>query len=400
MADSTPFSHVIVGGGMVADSAARGIREVDASATILILSDDVDEPYTRPALSKKLWTDPEFTEEQVPLNTAADTGAEILLRTTVRAVRPDAHEVVTTDGRTFTYGRLLLATGGRPVALPLDDASDGRRSIAFRTAEDYRRLRALADAGGSVIVVGGGYIGTELAAALVQNGVAVTLVHTGSVLGDDVFPADLARRFEQMFRDAGVELVGGSRVSGGAVDGSGARLELENGDELRADAVVGGLGITPETRIAEDAGLVVEDGIVVDEFLRTSAADVFAAGDVARYPDRILGRRRVEHVDNAQEMGRSVGRNLAGADEPYTHTPYYYSAVFGHRYEAVGTLDASLDTVEDWQEPFERGVVYYLDGGRVVGVLLWGVEDRRDAARAVLAAADELTPDDLRGRIR
>lgn len=400
MADSTPFSHVIVGGGMVADSAARGIREVDASATILILSDDVDEPYTRPALSKKLWTDPEFTEEQVPLNTAADTGAEILLRTTVRAVRPDAHEVVTTDGRTFTYGRLLLATGGRPVALPLDDASDGRRSIAFRTAEDYRRLRALADAGGSIIVVGGGYIGTELAAALVQNGVAVTLVHTGSVLGDDVFPADLARRFEQMFRDAGVELVGGSRVSDGAVDGSGARLELENGDELRADAVVGGLGITPETRIAEDAGLVVEDGIVVDEFLRTSAADVFAAGDVARYPDRILGRRRVEHVDNAQEMGRSVGRNLAGADEPYTHTPYYYSAVFGHRYEAVGTLDASLDTVEDWQEPFERGVVYYLDGGRVVGVLLWGVEDRRDAARAVLAAAAELTPDDLRGRIR
>ncbi|GAA2077256.1 NAD(P)/FAD-dependent oxidoreductase [Microbacterium hatanonis] len=400
MADSTPFSHVIVGGGMVADSAARGIREVDASATILILSDDVDEPYTRPALSKKLWTDPEFTEEQVPLDTAADTGAEILLRTTVRAVRPDAHEVVTTDGRTFTYGRLLLATGGRPVALPLDDASDGGRSIAFRTAEDYRRLRALADAGGSIIVVGGGYIGTELAAALVQNGMAVTLVHTGSVLGDDVFPADLARRFEQMFRDAGVELVGGSRVSGGAVDGSGARLELENGDELRADAVVGGLGITPETRIAEDAGLVVEDGIVVDEFLRTSAADVFAAGDVARYPDRILGRRRVEHVDNAQEMGRSVGRNLAGADEPYTHTPYYYSAVFGHRYEAVGTLDASLDTVEDWQEPFERGVVYYLDGGRVVGVLLWGVEDRRDAARAVLAAADELTPDDLRGRIR
>jgi hypothetical protein len=108
----------------------------------------------------------------------------------------------------------------------------------------------------------------------------------------------------------------------------------------------------------------------------------------------------VEHVDNAQEMGRAVGRNLAGADEPYTHTPYYYSAVFGHRYEAVGTLDASLDTVEDWQEPFERGVVYYLDGGRVVGVLLWGVEDRRDAARAVLAAAADLTPDDLRGRIR
>jgi NADPH-dependent 2,4-dienoyl-CoA reductase/sulfur reductase-like enzyme len=395
---STHFDHLIVGGGMVADTAARGIRELDADGSIGILSDDVDAPYTRPALSKKLWTDDEFTWEKVPLGTADDTGADIRLRTRVTAIRPDVREV-DADGQTFTYGTLLLATGGKPVPLPIADRSNGARALTFRTAEDYRRLRALADEVERIAVVGGGYIGSELAAALVQNGVDTVLIHTGAVLGDAVFPAALAERFETLFREAGVEIVAGAKVAGGEADAAGARLELENGDVVRADAVVSGLGIEVATELAEAAGLTVEDGIVVDAQLRTSADGVWAAGDVASYPDRILGRRRVEHVDNANEQGRAAGRNLAGAAEPYTHTPYYYSAVFGIRYEAVGTLDASLDTVEDWIDS-ERGVVYYLDGDRVVGVLLWNVEEARDAARRVLAEADRLSRDDLPGRIR
>lgn len=395
---TTHFDYLIVGGGMVADTAARGIREIDADGTIGILSDDVDEPYTRPALSKKLWTDDEFTWEKVPLGTAGDTGADIRLRTRATAIRPDAHEV-DAAGETFSYAKLLIATGGTPVALPIDDRSHGERALTFRTAEDYRRLRALAGEVDRIAVVGGGYIGSELAAALVQNGVDTVLVHTGAVLGDAVFPAALAERFEKLFRDAGVEIVAGSKVSGGEADADGARLELENGDEVRADAVVSGLGIDVATELAEDAGLRVDDGVHVDAQLRTSVDDVYAAGDVASYPDRLLGRRRVEHVDNANEQGAAAGRNLAGAAEPYTHTPYYYSAVFGIRYEAVGTLDSSLETVEDWIDG-ERGVVFYLDDGRVVGVLLWNVEDARDAAREVLAAADTLTRDDLVGRIR
>ena len=132
---------------------------------------------------------------------------------------------------------------------------------------------------------------------------------------------------------------------------------------------------------------------------RTATGGCGGAGDAGSPPDRTLGRRGVEHVDTANGRGRAGGRNPAGAAEPYTHTPYYYSAVFGIRYEAVGTLDASLETVEDWIDP-DRGVVYYLDDDRVVGVLLWNVEDARDAARAVLAEADTLTRDDLVGRIR
>ncbi|MCW2163147.1 Apoptosis-inducing factor, C-term [Microbacterium hydrothermale] len=395
---TTHFDYLIVGGGMVADTAARGIREIDTDGSIGILSDDVDEPYTRPALSKKLWTDDEFTWEKVPLGTAADTGADVRLRTRASAIRPDAHEV-DAAGETFSYGKLLIATGGKPVPLPIDDRSDGSRALSFRTAEDYRALRALAGEVERIAVVGGGYIGSELAAALVQNGVDTVLVHTGAVLGDAVFPAALAERFEKLFRDAGVEIVAGSKVTGGEVDATGARLELENGDEVRADAVVSGLGIEVAADLADDAGLTVDDGVVVDAQLRASVDDVYAAGDVASYPDRLLGRRRVEHVDNANEQGKTAGRNLAGAAEPYTHTPYYYSAVFGIRYEAVGTLDSSLETVEDWIDA-DHGVVYCLDDDRVVGVLLWNVEEARDAARAVLAEADTLTRDDLVGRIR
>ncbi len=395
---TTHFDYLIVGGGMVADTAARGIREIDAEGSIGILSDDIDEPYTRPALSKKLWTDDEFTWDKVPLGTAADTGADIRLRTRATAVRPEEHEV-DADGETFSYGKLLLATGGKPVALPVDDASNGERVLSFRTAEDYRRLRALAEDVDRIAVVGGGYIGSELAAALVQNVVDTVLIHTGAVLGDAVFPAALAERFETLFRDAGVEIVAGSKVEGGSADAEGVTLGLENGDEVRADAVVSGLGIEVATDLAEKAGLAVDDGVHVDAQLRASVDDVYAAGDVASYPDRLLGRRRVEHVDNANEQGKAAGRNLAGAAEPYTHTPYYYSAVFGIRYEAVGTLDSSLETVEDWIDT-DHGVVYYLDDDRVVGVLLWNVEEARDAARAVLAEADTLTRDDLVGRIR
>ena len=390
---TTHFDYLIVGGGMVADSAARGIRELDTSGSIGILSDDVDEPYTRPALSKKLWTDDEFTWDKVPLGTADDTGADIRLRTRATAVRPEAREV-DAAGETFSYGKLLLATGGHPVPLPIDDRSGGARALTFRTAEDYRHLRTLSEDVVRIAVVGGGYIGSELAAALVQNGVDTVLIHTGAVLGDAVFPPALAERFEKLFRDAGVEIVPGSKVEAGEADADGIRLAPGGGGE-----VVSGLGIDVATDLAEAAGLAVDDGIVVDAQLRSSADGIWAAGDVASYPDRLLGRRRVEHVDNANEMGRAVGRNLAGAGEPYTHTPYYYSAVFGIRYEAVGTLDSSLDTVEDWIDA-DHGVVYYLDDDLVVGVLLWNVEDARDAARAVLAEADTLTRADLVGRIR
>ncbi|QLD12310.1 NAD(P)/FAD-dependent oxidoreductase [Microbacterium oleivorans] len=393
------FDYLIIGGGMVADAAARGIRELDETGTIGILSADIDEPYTRPALSKKLWTDPDFTWDQVPLGTASDTGAEIRLRSLVTSIDRDGRSVETDAGERFGYRRLLLATGSRPREI---EARDSDRVLSFRSAEDYRRLRELAGRSERIAVVGGGYIGAEIAAALVQNGVAVEVVFPDAVLGAGTFPLEVAERYQRLFADAGVGLVAGRRVDGIDAGDSGIALVLDDGSRRDADAAVLGLGVTPVTDLAEAAGLSVDDGVVVDETLATGDDAIWAAGDIASYPDRLLGRTRVEHVDNAQEMGRAAGRSMAGGGEAYRHTPYFYSQVFGVRWEAVGTLDPDLDTLVVELDPDETGprtVVYFRDdAGAPVGVLLWNVADARDAARLVLADAptDE---SELRGRI-
>ncbi|SBN62054.1 Apoptosis-inducing factor, C-term [Curtobacterium sp. 9128] len=394
----TDYRYLIVGGGMVADSAARGIREIDADGSIGIISEDVDRPYARPALSKKLWTDPDFSwDDKVDLHTE-ETGAEFVLGTVVTSIDRDGKTVTTADGGTFGYQQLLIATGGHPRGLPGLEPSD--RVLDYRSAADYRKLRGFADAGAHVVVVGGGYIGTEIASGVVQNGARVTLVDPDEVVGGNMFPDGLAAAFQQRFLDHGVELRLGRRVASGAEHDDGVTLTLDDGSVVEADAVVAGLGIEPATELAAAAGLTVNDGIVVSSTLVTDDPAVFAAGDVAEYPDRILGTRRVEHVDNAQQQGRQAGRNLADADETYDHTPMFYSDVFDVGYEAVGQVTTSLRTVEDWQEPNTTGVVYYLDDDELVrGVLLWNVWDKTDEARKVLAEAHALTPDMLPGRI-
>jgi 3-phenylpropionate/trans-cinnamate dioxygenase ferredoxin reductase subunit len=394
----TDHRYLIVGGGMVADSAARGIRELDPDGSIGIISEDVDRPYARPALSKKLWTDPDFSwDEKVDLHTE-ETGATFVLGTRVQSIDRSAKTVTTDDGSTFGYERLLLATGGHPRDLP--GLVPSERVLSYRSAADYRTLRRHADAGAHVVVVGGSYIGTEIAAGLVQNGARVTLVTPDDVLGGHMFPAGLAAAFQQRFVDAGVEVRTGRRVEAGEETTTGVTLTLDDGATITADAAVAGLGIEPATQLAADAGLAVDDGITVSTTLATDDPDVFAAGDVASYPDRLLGTRRVEHVDNAQQQGRQAGRNLAGADEPYEHTPMFYSNVFDLGYEAVGVVSSSLRTVEDWAEPNVTGVVYHLDDDDLVaGVLLWNVSGKTDEARKVLAEAHALTPDLLPGTI-
>jgi 3-phenylpropionate/trans-cinnamate dioxygenase ferredoxin reductase subunit len=152
--------------------------------------------------------------------------------------------------------------------------------------------------------------------------------------------------------------------------------------------------------LARQAGLLLDNGIIVDEQLHTSAPDVFAAGDVANFIHTTLGKRvRVEHEDNALHMGKLAGRNMAGANETYTHAPMFYSDLFEHGYEAVGEIDSRLETVTDWQEPFHKGTIYYLENGRVRGVLLWNIWDQVKNARALLAEAGPLQVADLRERL-
>jgi NADPH-dependent 2,4-dienoyl-CoA reductase/sulfur reductase-like enzyme len=163
---------------------------------------------------------------------------------------------------------------------------------------------------------------------------------------------------------------------------------------------VAGLGIEPNTPLARAAGLEVRDGIVVDEMLRAGHPDVYAAGDVAAFRNPALGERiRVEHEDNANTMGRAAGRNMAGASEPYHHLPFFYSDLFDLGYEAVGDLDARLETFADWKQPYREGVVYYLRHGRVRGALLWNTWDQVNPARRLIAEPGPFRPQDLKGRL-
>jgi 3-phenylpropionate/trans-cinnamate dioxygenase ferredoxin reductase subunit len=387
------YDYLIVGGGMTADAAVGGIREVDPDGSIGLVGGEEEPPYDRPPLSKGLWTG--GSEEEI-WRSAATEEADLHLGRRVVSLDREEHAVRDDRGETYAYRRLLLATGGSPRILP--GAPEG--VIHFRTVEDYRRLRSLSEVGRRFVVVGGGFIGSELAAALALIGRDVTVVFPEKDLCARLFPAGLAGFVSDYFRDRGVDVRGGHGVEGVARDGDGWTVRLGSGEDLRADGVVVGIGIVPEAGLARQAGLEVGDGIVVDAHLRTSDPDVYAAGDVAAFPHPALRRRlRVEHEDAANTMGRQAGRNMAGADEPYEHVPLFYSDLFDLGYEAVGRVDTRLDVVEDWDEEYAKGVIYYLEEGQVEGILLWNTWGQDEAARGLLRDRSRFLPGDLAGRL-
>lgn len=389
------YDYLIIGGGMAGDAAAKAIRAADASASIGIIGAESSPPYERPPLSKALWKG-DKSLESIGLDTAA-TGAVLHQGRRVRALDRAARRAGDDQGDNYSYRRLLLATGASPRSLPF---AGNDRVIHFRTVEDYRRLRHYAVAGAHIAVVGGGFIGSELAAALSGVGCKVTMLFPGASIGSGRYPSALATFLDDYYRERGVELLAGVKVVDGRADGEGVELVLSDGRRLRVDAAVAGLGVTPDTALAEQAGLAVDDGVVVDAQLRTSDPNIWAAGDLANFFSPSLGRRlRVEHENAAVEMGAHAGRAMTGATDGYTTVPYFYSDLFDLGYEAVGLLDARLQLVEDWSEPHRKGVVYYLEGGRVRGVLLWNVWGQVDAARALIAQPGPFDDASLRGRI-
>jgi len=389
----THYPYLIIGGGMSADAAVRGIRELDASGGIGLIGAEADPPYARPPLSKALWKGERF--ESVWRKTG-DAGVELHLGRRATTLDLPGKRVVDDRGTDYTFDKLLLATGGTPRRLPFG----GEEVIYFRTLDDYRRLRALAQQGKSFAVIGGGFIGSEIAAALAMQGCKVTMLFPEEGIGARLFPTELARFLVGYYGEKGVDVRPGESVTSLSQRGSQAILETKSGLSLTVDAVVAGLGITPNTDLAKAAGLVIEDGIVVDKHLRTAHSDVFAAGDVAHFITPVLGTPiRIEHEDNALAMGRAAGRAMAGDPSSYAHLPFFYSDLFELGYEAVGEMDPRGETVADWKTPFRDGVVYYLSGGRVRGVLLWNTFGQVDAARALIAQPGPLRASDLVGRL-
>jgi 3-phenylpropionate/trans-cinnamate dioxygenase ferredoxin reductase component len=299
----------------------------------------------------------------------------------------EARSATDDTGESHSYERLLLATGGTPRRL--GSAPDD--VIYYRTLDTYHRLRALAGNGVRVTVVGGGFIGSEIAAALALNDCTVTMVFPDAGIGAKVFPADLSAFVNEYYRSKGVEVLPGEKVAEVARAGAaGFRVATSDGRSIDADVVVAGLGIEPRTDLAEEAGLRVDDGVLVDEYGRVDGhEDVFAAGDVARFPAILLGGlRRVEHENHAITHGRFVGANMAGADTPYDYLPFFYSDLFDLGYEAVGDVDSRLETVAEWAEPNRKGVVCYVEDGKPHGFLLWDVWDKVDAARDLIGAGN------------
>ncbi len=387
------YRYLIVGGGMTADAAVQGIREVDPSGTIGLVSAEPYPPYNRPPLSKGLWKGDPVDGIWRPGGAA---GVELLLGRRIVAV--DSRGKRATDDRGGKYGfeKLLFATGGTPRRLPLQS----EQIIYFRTYDDYRRLRAIAEQPVRFAVIGGGFIGSEIAAALRIQGREVVMIVPEQGLGARVFPADLAAFLVDYYRQKGVEMRIGEGMAGLEPRGGKVVVRTTAEREVTAEIAVAGLGILPNTDLAEQAGVRIDNGVLVDEYLRTNEPDIYAAGDVANfYSPALAARLRVEHEDNANTMGRAAGRAMAGAAEPYRHLPFFYSDLFDLGYEAVGDLDARLETVADWKEPFREGVVYYLREGRVRGVLLWNTWGQVDAARAVIAEPGPFTPQALRGRL-
>jgi NADPH-dependent 2,4-dienoyl-CoA reductase/sulfur reductase-like enzyme len=383
--------HLIVGGGMAGHAAAAAIREVDREAAIALVGEEPDPPYARPPLSKALWLGKQQRED---VFLAPVDGLEHHAGRRVTSLDPARREVTDDRGETWRYERLLLATGGRPRTL----RDDGGRVVYLRTLRDYDRIRATP---GSVAVVGGGFVGSEIAAALAASGRQVTMIFPEAAIGARAYPPDLAFALTQRFANEGIRVLAGRGVAAVEAAGERTRLRTSRGEEVEADLVVAGLGIQPDARLAGAAGLATSDGIDVDERMRASAPAVYAAGDVARFPCPALGeRRRVEHEDAALSTGRVAGRSMTGRDERYHGLPFFYSDLFDLGYEAVGTLDARLDTVATWRTPFREGVVYYLDGDRVRGVLLWGIFGQVDAARELIGRAAAPRREELLQAIR
>jgi 3-phenylpropionate/trans-cinnamate dioxygenase ferredoxin reductase component len=387
------YRYVVIGGGMTADAAVHGIREVDPSGEIGLIGSEPDAPYNRPPLSKGLW-------KGKPLDSVwrhtEQAGVALHLRCRAAAVDPVRKTVVDEAGDQYSYEKLLLATGGTPRRLPFSDPG----VIYFRTLDDYRRLREQSQRPSEFAVIGGGFIGSEVAAALAMNGHKVSMIFPDRGIGARIYPSALSEFLNTYYQGKGVTVFPGDAAEAIERKGEKSVLRLKSGKTVSVDGVVAGIGIQPSVDLAQAAGLTANNGIVVDEMLCTTNPDIYAAGDVANFYNPALeSRLRVEHEDNANTMGAVAGRNMAGRSEKYNHLSFFYSDLFELGYEAVGELDPNLELVEDWKERFQKGVVYYLKNGQVRGVLLWNTWGQVDAARHLITAKEVLTSGSLIGRI-
>ena len=396
------YKYVIAGGGLAGACAIEGIRERDGDGSIVLIGAERHLPYDRPPLTKKLWfgkkkVEDIFVHDQ---DFYANRGVDLALGTEVVRLETARRTIADSNGNTYRYDKLLLATGGVPRTLDIP-GGDLEGICYYRYLDDYVKIRGEAQEGKSAVVIGGGFIGSEIAAALNINKLQVTMIYPGSYLVERVFPEYLGRALQELCRVRGIVIEAGDTPSRFERKKGKFVTHTRKGRRVESDILIAGVGIRPAVRLAEGAGLALEDGIAVNALLQSSDPGVYAAGDNASFPYQALGRRmRIEHWDNALSQGKHAGRNMTGLHEPFTYMPYFFSDLFEFGYEAVGDVKSELETFADWHKENDTGVIYYLEDGKVRGAMMCNVWEKVEAARKLIQAGERMTREDLRGAIR
>jgi 3-phenylpropionate/trans-cinnamate dioxygenase ferredoxin reductase component len=324
---SNEQTHVIVGAILTGAKAAETLRQEGFGGRVVLVGTENERPYERPPLSKD-YLRGEVGREKVYVHDErfyAEHDIELLLGRTAKSLDVSSGELELDDGERLRYDRLLLATGAEPRRLPIPGADlDG--VLYLRSVQDSDALRERLDRGGTVVVIGAGWIGAEVAASARQRGLDVTVIDPLSVPLERVLGAEVGAIYRDIHTDHGVRMLLGSGVEAFEGDGAVECVRISDGRELECDFVVVGVGVEPRTGLASRAGIAVDNGVVVDEELQTSAPGVFAAGDVANAYHPFYGERiRVEHWANALNQGPAAARNMLGQSLPYERLPYFFS---------------------------------------------------------------------------
>jgi NADPH-dependent 2,4-dienoyl-CoA reductase/sulfur reductase-like enzyme len=330
--------YLLIGGGLASFHAARQIRRSDPDSSILIACDEPSPPYDRPPLSKE-YLRGEKTREEIalaPAEALAEERIDLALADRAESLAPAEHQAQLASGRSIKFDKALIATGGRPIVLNLPGAGlDGIHYL--RTLEDADGIAASAVPGRRAAIIGGGFIGVELAATLRQRGLEVTVIEALPRIWARFADERLSTFVQNYCERSGVNFRTGVAITGFEGGAKLTGVTLSSGETLPCDLACVGVGIVPNVELAVAAGLEVNDGIVVDELLRSSHPDIFAAGDVINYPDSIFGRRRrVEHWGHAEYGGQVAGKNMAGGSTPYEFLSYVWSDIFDLHLEFAG----------------------------------------------------------------
>jgi 3-phenylpropionate/trans-cinnamate dioxygenase ferredoxin reductase subunit len=375
---------VVLGGGMVAGYAAKQMVELGLSAgELAILSADNAIPYERPPLSKGFLAGKE-TEDAIKINPEdfyRQHRIELQLDCEVTALDTKRKRLVLKRGDEFGFQKLIIATGARPRTLNIA-GSKLKNLFYLRTLNNSKSIRSAAEKAKHAVVVGGGFIGMEVAAVLAQKGIEVTMVLSDDRIWKRVFTPEMSAFFEGYYAAKGVRIVKSSSVKELQGDATVRSAVLSDGQTIRCDMVVAGIGVEPLIEIASSGGLEVSNGIVVNEYLQTNDSNIFAAGDVANYQDALFGkRRRVEHWDNAVSQGQHCARSVMGDVTPFKHVPYFFSDVFDLSYEYWGDSSSTDEIVHRGDITSNSFSVWWLRENRVRAAFVMNrPEEERNSA--------------------